>query len=141
VEEVRTIGAAAKDVATEAVVHWKHVAPALTAPRSEENREHLVTVLDEVPDVGGADEDSPLATRVGDLPEAYEAEHPPTPAASPIAVIEFLMEQPGLKQADLPEIGAQSVVSDLLAGKRQLSIRQVAALTQRFGVSADAFIA
>jgi len=137
------MGAAAKDVAMEAVVHWKHVAPALTAPRSEENCEHLVTVLDEVLDAGGADEDSPLATlveRIGDLLEAYEAEHHPIPVAGPIAVLEFLMEQHGLKQADLPEIGAQSVVSDLLAGKRQLNIRQVAALSRRFGVSADAFI-
>ncbi len=67
------MGAAAKDVATKAVVHWKHVAPALTAPRSEEDREYLVAVLDEVLDAGGADEDSPLATlveRIGDLLEA-----------------------------------------------------------------------
>ena len=62
VAEVRTMGAAAKDVATEAVAHWRQVAPVLTAPRSEEDCEQLATVLDEVLDAGGADENSPLAT-------------------------------------------------------------------------------
>ena len=51
------------------------------------------------------------------------------------------MEQHGLKQADLPEIGAQSAVSAVLGGKRQLDLRQVSALSKRFGVPADAFIA
>ena len=137
------MGAAAKDVATEAIVHWTHVAPALTAPRSEEDCEQLATVLDEVLDAGGADENSPLATlaeRIGDLVEAYEAEHHPISDAGPIAVLQFLMEQHRLKQADLPEIGAQSVVSEVLSGKRRLNIRQVSALSRRFGVSADAFI-
>lgn len=134
----------AKDIVAEAVVHWKHVAPVLTAPASEEDYQHLVAVLDEVLDAGGADEGSPLATlaeRIGDLVEAYEAEHHLIPDAGPIAVLEFLMEQHRLKQVDLPEIGPQSVVSDVLAGKRQLNIRQVAALSRRFGVSSDAFIA
>ena len=138
------MGAAAKDVATEAVVHWKHVAPALTAPRSEEDYQHLVAVLDEVLDAGGADEDSALATlaeRIGDLVETYEAKHHLLPNAGPVTVLRFLMEQHDLKQADLPEIGPQSVVSDVLAGKRQLNVRQVAALSRRFGISTDALIA
>ncbi len=56
-------------------------------------------------------------------------------------VLRFLMGQHGLKQADLPEIGAQSVVSAILNGKRQLNLRQVSALSKRFGVSAEVFIA
>jgi HTH-type transcriptional regulator/antitoxin HigA len=49
----------------------------------------------------------------------------------------FLMEQHGLRQCDLPEVGAQSVVSDELTGKRALNLRQVQALAQRFGVPMD----
>lgn len=41
---------------------------------------------------------------------------------------------------DLPEIGSQGVVSEVLAGKRELNIRQVRALSVRFGVSAATFI-
>ena len=133
----------AKDLATGAVAHWKHLAPVLTTPQSADDYEYLVAVLDEVLDAGGADESSPLATlaeRIGDLIEAYDAKHRPIPDASPIDVLVFLMEEHGLKQADLPEIGAQSVVSGILRGKRQLNIRQISALSKRFGISADAFI-
>ena len=138
------MSAIAKEVAARAVAHWEHLAPALTAPRCKEDHDRLVAVLDEILDAGGADETSPLAVlaeRVGDLVAAYETELYPIPDAGPVDVLLFLMEQHGLKQADLPEIGAQSVVSAVLNGKRQLNIRQVAALSKRFGVSADVLIA
>ena len=132
-----------KDLASGAVAHWEHLAPILTAPQSPDDHEHLVAVLKEVLDAGGADETSSLATlaeRIGDLIEAYETKHHSIPDASPVGVLVFLMEQHGLKQADVPEIGAQSVVSEVLSGKRRLNIRQVSALSKRFGISANAFI-
>lgn len=49
------------------------------------------------------------------------------------------MEAHGLKQSDLPEVGAQSVVSDMLAGKRKLNLRQVRALAKRFSVPMEVF--
>jgi HTH-type transcriptional regulator/antitoxin HigA len=48
------------------------------------------------------------------------------------------MEQHGLRQCDLPEVGAQSVVSAVLSGKRDLNLRQVQAVAKRFGVAMDA---
>jgi len=71
---------------------------------------------------------------------AYEAEHFPMPDVEPRAVLQFLMTQHGLSQSDLPEVGNQSVVSQILSGRRALNTRQIAALVARFGVSADAFI-
>ncbi len=50
------------------------------------------------------------------------------------------MEQHGLRRSDLPEVGAQSVVSAVLAGKRALKLRQVTALADRFGVPMDALV-
>ena len=135
---------AAKHMASSAIEHWQYVAPALTAPRSMREYKRLNAVLDEVLDAGGSDENSHLAVfaeRIGELIEAYETEHHPLPNAKPAEVLRFLMDQHGLKQADLPEIGAQSVVSAVLNGKRQLNLRQVSALVKRFGVSAEVFIA
>jgi HTH-type transcriptional regulator/antitoxin HigA len=63
------------------------------------------------------------------------------PYAAPVEVLRFLMEQHGLKQGDLPEIGNQSVVSEILSGRRQLNLRQVQRLAARFGVEPGAFIA
>jgi len=70
----------------------------------------------------------------------YETVHFPVSAASPREALRYLMEQHGLSQSQLPEIGNQSVVSQILSGQRALNTRQIAALVRRFGVSADAFI-
>jgi HTH-type transcriptional regulator / antitoxin HigA len=50
------------------------------------------------------------------------------------------MEEHGLKQADLPEIGSQGVLSEILSGKRQLNARQIKLLSKRFKVSTAVFI-
>jgi len=62
------------------------------------------------------------------------------PAISSVQMLRFLMEQHGLKQTDLPEIGAQSVVSEILRGKPTLNVRQIARLAARFHVPADVFM-
>lgn len=74
------------------------------------------------------------------LIEAYDREHHALPAASGVDVVRFLMEQHGLNQSDLPEIGSQGVVSEVLAGRRQLNMRQVQDLAGRFGVDPGAFL-
>jgi HTH-type transcriptional regulator/antitoxin HigA len=50
------------------------------------------------------------------------------------------MEEHDLTQSDLPEIGSQGVVSEILAGKRDLNVRQIAQLAERFGVSPVVFM-
>ena len=55
-------------------------------------------------------------------------------------VLRFLMEEHGLTQSDLPEVGSQDVVSEILSGKRELNVRQIRALAERFGVSSSVFI-
>jgi HTH-type transcriptional regulator/antitoxin HigA len=70
----------------------------------------------------------------------YEAGHHAIPASSPREVLRFLMDQHGLTQSDLPEVGSQSVISEILAARRMLNTRQIAALVERFHVGADAFI-
>lgn len=75
-----------------------------------------------------------------DVNEDYEAEHHPLPDTTGVQALKFLMEQHGLKQSDLPEVGSQGVVSEILKGKRELNLRQVRALGTRFGVSAATFV-
>ena len=54
--------------------------------------------------------------------------------------LEFLMEEHSLKQSDLAkELGSQSVVSEILSGRRRLNSQQIIALSERFGVSPSAF--
>ncbi|NRB55411.1 MAG: helix-turn-helix domain-containing protein [Salinicola sp.] len=60
------------------------------------------------------------------LIEKYENEHYPIGPSHPIEAIKFHMEQQGLTQRDLePYIGPSGRVSEVLNGKRQLSLRMV----------------
>ena len=77
---------------------------------------------------------------VGDLIADYEAQHPSTSPATGVQALKFLMTQHGIAQNQLPEVGSQGVVSEILSGKRELNIRQVRSLAARFGVSADTFV-
>ncbi|MDP2809981.1 MAG: transcriptional regulator [Rhodocyclaceae bacterium] len=70
--------------------------------------------------------------------EYEERAHPWPETSTPASILEFLMEQHGLRQSDLPELGPQSVVSAVLSGKRALNLRQVKALAARFHVPMEA---
>ncbi len=73
------------------------------------------------------------------LVEAYDKENYNLLEASGVNVIRFLMAEHGLTQNDLPEIGSQGVVSEVLAGHRTLNVRQIQALADRFSVDPGAF--
>ena len=67
-------------------------------------------------------------------------EHHALPDASPIDTLQYLIDEHDLTQSDLPEIGSQGVVSEVLRGKRQLNLRQIEKLAARFHVSPAAFL-
>lgn len=72
--------------------------------------------------------------------EEYEAKHHAIPDCPPHEMLRHFMERDGLRQSDLPEIGNQAKVSEILAGKRTLNARQIKALASRFRVSPSMFI-
>lgn len=74
------------------------------------------------------------------LIEDFEAKHYPVPDATPIAIIRHLMEAHGLRQKDLMDIfGAESIASEVLHGKRELTKEHIKRLSARFGVSPAVF--
>jgi HTH-type transcriptional regulator/antitoxin HigA len=77
---------------------------------------------------------------VGILIEKYEEEHHPMPGASGVEALKYLMEEQGMKKVDLDEIGSQGVVSEILNGKRELNVRQIKILAEKFSVSPEVFI-
>lgn len=127
----------------QAAAHWRFVAPLLDAPESEADYDALVEALDELLEQIGDDEAHPLASlasHMGDLLEAYDERHRPLPGVRGAAMLRHLMAWHGLGQSSLPEVGTQSTISEILAGKRRLNVRQIKALTQRFGLPADLFL-
>ena len=75
------------------------------------------------------------------LIERYEAERYAVPSASPVEVLRFLMDQNGLQQKDLmPQMGSVAAISLILSGKRNLTLRHMAALSKRFKVPLSVFL-
>jgi HTH-type transcriptional regulator / antitoxin HigA len=74
------------------------------------------------------------------LIERYESEHYSLPDASPAEVLRFLLDQHGLRQRDLAEeLGGESVVSEVLSGRRKLNATHIERLSTRFQVSPAVF--
>ena len=122
--------------------HWTAVSPLLSL-RNEQEYDRAVERLNRLLDEVGTDEQHPLYTlldTLGTLLHAYEEQHHPMPECSGVDVLRFLMEEHGLTQSDLPEIGSQGVVSEILRGKRELNVRQIRAVAKRFQVSPAVFI-
>lgn len=123
---------------------WREVqelAPIRTI-RSEAEYDRAAATLDRFLDEVGTDETHPLYELLdvlGTLVHAYEEEHHAVPEVRGAEVLRFLLDEHGLTQSDLPEVGSQGVVSELLAGKRELNVRQIRALAGRFGVSPAVF--
>ncbi|MFN8491240.1 MAG: hypothetical protein U0350_26825 [Caldilineaceae bacterium] len=94
--------------------------------------------LDKLIDAVGGDEDHPLAPLmepISILIENYENNHFREPIGDPVSSLKHLMVEHGLRQTDLPEIGSQGIVSEILNEKRQLNVRQIKVLSERFHVS------
>ena len=111
--------------------------------RDEAHYQRMVAILEALLDEATGDENHPamgLVDIVGDLIEDFETERHPLPDVTGVSALKFLMEQHGIKQSDLHEIGSQGVVSEILTGKRELNIRQVRALSERFCVSPATFV-
>ena len=74
------------------------------------------------------------------LVEQYEEKHHPVPEAGPLDVIRHLMEANNLRQKDLADVfGTESIVSDVLNGKRDLAKEHIRKLSARFHVSPALF--
>ncbi len=75
------------------------------------------------------------------LVKDYESKMFPKSLPNPIEAIKFRMEQAGLKQADLvPYLGGRNRVSEILSGKRQLTVEMIANLSEGLGIPAEVLI-
>lgn len=111
--------------------------------RTEDDYNKAVDSLNQLLDAGAADGRSTLAdlaNALGSFIGNYEDQHYPPEKVPPASILRFLMEQHDLSQSDLPEVGSQGVVSEVLRGKRELNVRQIRALSKRFKVSPLLFI-
>lgn len=76
------------------------------------------------------------------LLQAYEAARWPVRPVAPAELIRYAMEQHGLTPADMaPILGTRSRVSEILNGKRPLTLPMIRRLHERLGLPTDLLIA
>jgi HTH-type transcriptional regulator/antitoxin HigA len=75
------------------------------------------------------------------LVEKYEQEHHQLEAPDPIEAIKFRMEQMNLKQVDIaPLFGGKTRVSEVLHGRRPLSLKMITLLNRYLGIPLESLI-
>ncbi|MFZ1937359.1 MAG: transcriptional regulator [Thermoguttaceae bacterium] len=94
-------------------------------------------LMDARPGTAEGDELELLAALI----EIYEEEHFPIPPPNPIEAVRFRMEQQNLKPQDLiPFLGSRSRVSEVLNGKRPLTLTMIRRLHSGLGIPAEALL-
>ena len=122
---------------------WPGIQNIFSVPHNQEEYDRLIRILDSLVDEVGENESHPLASlmeTLGSLIESYEVQNVPEFEGCPSDTLKTLMDEHGLKQSELPEIGSQGVISEILSGKRQFNVRQIKLLSKRFNVSPAVFM-
>jgi HTH-type transcriptional regulator/antitoxin HigA len=109
--------------------------------RTEEEYGAALGRIDELMDAEpGSPEGEELDVLV-DLVELYESKNEPMGYPSPLAAIEFRMEQGGLSPRDLiPLIGSRAKVSEVLSGRRAITMPMARALHEHLGIPSDVLL-
>jgi HTH-type transcriptional regulator / antitoxin HigA len=112
--------------------------------RTDEDYHSAVATLDPLSDrrSGRTAEDTEYLLALAVFVEEYEEEHHPIPSVSGVEMLHCLIETRQKTQQDVA-VGtglADSTISEILAGKRKLSVKQVEALARFFEVKAAVFL-
>ena len=92
--------------------------------------------IDELMNAGPDSPDGEELDVLADLVELYESKHEPIGYPDPVTAIEFRMEQAGLRPRDLiPFIGTRAKVSEVLSGKRAITMPMARALHEHLGIT------
>jgi len=110
--------------------------------RSDAELDHAIAMIDSLiarDDLDLGEED--YVDVLSDLVHRYEAEHDPIAPVPDADMVRFLLESNDMAQTELAERSeiAESTISEILAGKRKLSRRHIAAFSKVFRVSPALF--
>jgi len=113
--------------------------PVKNRKQYEEALDRIYSLLQKDTKVGSRDSDELEVLSI--LVKQYETEHFPMEKPSPLEAIKFRMEQSGMSEAELSAIlGNKSRKSEILAGKRKLSLAMIRRLHEVLHIPADILI-
>ena len=109
--------------------------------RTEADYETALARIDELMDAEPGGPDGRELDVLVDLVDLYERRHEPMGYPDPVAAIEFRMEQADLSPRDLiPFIGSRAKVSEVLSGKRPITMQMARALHEHLGIPGDVLL-
>ncbi len=109
--------------------------------KNEADYDRALALLDDVMDAKPGTEEFDRLELLTALVEMYEEANYPIEPPSAVEAIRFVMDQRGLTQKDLePYIGSRSVVSQVLNGKRPLTLDMVRALHTHLEIPAESLL-
>jgi len=109
--------------------------------KTENDYNSAIAYLDSIIDAPENSPEEDIKDVLTILIEKYEDEHYSITPPNSIDAIKFRMEQAGLSQNDLiPYIGSRSKVSEILSGKRDLTLKMIRALNKHLGIPAESLL-
>ena len=111
--------------------------------QNETDFKRIHALADELADEVGDDNNHPLFSLFEitmSLIERWEDENVSIPELAPKEILRFLLEQNNLKQKDLIDIASPTLISDILAGRRDISKSLARNLSKRFHIDISAFM-
>ncbi len=126
-----------------AVEHWEMVAPVIATPQTKDDYHMLLANFEQAMNLFGKRDNGPLNGLIVAMSNAateYEDNATKKLKGNGLDALRYLMKLHQIQQSNLKEIGSQGVVSEILNGKRSLTLRHIQALAKRFNVSPSTFI-
>lgn len=109
--------------------------------RTEEDHRQALARIDEIFDAEEGTRESDELEVLVELVKSYESKTVPVGFPDPISAIKFRMDQANLTQRDLiPYIGSRAKVSEVLSGKRDITMSMARALHEHLGIPADVLL-
>jgi len=109
--------------------------------RSEADYDAAVARITRLMGAKAGTEESDELDVLATLVDAYEAKRFPLDTPDPVTIIKFQMEQQGLARKDLESmIGSRARVSEVLGGKRSLTLRMIRSLHAGLGIPVELLI-
>lgn len=108
---------------------------------NEKENERMLEIVNELISKDRTPEEDALFLLVCTLVEEFEDKAYEIPDAPPHTMLQFLMEQRGLRQKDIVHLfGSPGITSEVFRGKRAISKAQAKKLADFFSVSAELFL-
>lgn len=126
-----------------AIQHWDMVSPVIDTPKNSDDYLQLIKNIQDAIQLAETSNNSSLDSLIEIMAAAaqkYESNLVVHFNNGALPALKYLIKVQGIRQSDLPEIGSQGVVSEVLNGKRSLTLRHVRELSKRFNVSPNVFI-